>query len=219
MHSRWLLAQSAGFPLLVAVILFAAAGRIDLPLYWAYIAVLGALSIGGLLLIGEDLAHERMRPGGQAPPVSLRLALFFCIAHWLIAGLDRGRYHWSDRLPLALRLIAFVVYVLGFALTLWAMHVNPFFSSAVRIQRERGQRVVEAGPYRWVRHPGYAGAIPAMTASGLVLCSWLATALGAAGALWLAWRTAAEDRMLRTELAGYQDYARQVRWRLLPGIW
>jgi protein-S-isoprenylcysteine O-methyltransferase Ste14 len=219
MPSGSLLAQSAGFPILVAIILFAAAGRIDLPLYWTYVAVVGALSIGGLFLIGEDLARERMRPGGGPPPSSLRLALLFCLAHWLIAGLDRGRYHWSDSVPLALRLIAVVVFVLGFALTLWAMHVNPFFSSAVRIQRERGHRVIAAGPYRWVRHPGYAGAIPAIMASGLVLCSWLATALGAAGALWLVWRTAVEDRMLYAELAGYRDYARRVRWRLLPGVW
>jgi protein-S-isoprenylcysteine O-methyltransferase Ste14 len=219
MPSGSLLAQSAGFPILVAIILFAAAGRIDLPFYWTYVAVVGALSIGGLFLIGEDLARERMRPGGGPPPSSLRLALLFCLAHWLIAGLDRGRYHWSDSVPLALRLIAVVVFVLGFALTLWAMHVNPFFSSAVRIQRERGHRVIAAGPYRWVRHPGYAGAIPAIMASGLVLCSWLATALGAAGALWLVWRTAVEDRMLYAELAGYRDYARRVRWRLLPGVW
>ena len=219
MPSRWLLVQSAGFPALPAFILFAAAGRINLPLYWTYIAVLEALSIGGLLLIGEDLARERMRPGGQPPPWSPRFALFSCLAHWLIAGLDRGRYHWSDRIPLALRLVAFVVFVLGFALTLWAMHVNPFFSSAVRIQRERGQHVIAAGPYRWVRHPGYAGAIPAITASGLVLCSWLATALGAMGALWLLWRTAVEDRMLWRELLGYQDYTRQVRRRLVPGVW
>jgi protein-S-isoprenylcysteine O-methyltransferase Ste14 len=219
MPSRWLLAQSAGFPALPALILFAAAGRVNLPLYWAYIAVLEALSIGGLLLIGEDLARERMRPGGQPPPWSLRFALFFCLAHWLIAGLDRGRYQWSDRMPLAVRLVAFVVFVLGFALTLWAMHVNPFFSSAVRIQRERGQHVIAAGPYRRVRHPGYAGAIPAITASGLVLCSWLATALGAMGALWLLWRTAVEDRMLSRELLSYQDYTRQVRWRLVPGVW
>jgi len=121
--------------------------------------------------------------------------------------------------PLSLRLIALAVFILGFALMLWAMDANPFFSSAVRIQPDRGQRVIAVGPYRWVRHPGYAGAIPAMTASGPVLGSWLATALGAAGVLWLVWRTGMEDQMLRTELVGYDDYARKVRWRLLPGVW
>jgi protein-S-isoprenylcysteine O-methyltransferase Ste14 len=160
-----------------------------------------------------------MRPGGKPPPWSLRLGLLLCLLYWVLAGLDRGRFHWSDALPLLLRLAALAVFAAGSAVGLCAMHVNRFFSSAVRLQAERGQRVVDEGPYRWVRHPGYAAAIPTMVASGLVLCSWLATALGAAGALWLVWRTAVEDRMLRTGLPGYQDYARRVRSRLLLGIW
>jgi protein-S-isoprenylcysteine O-methyltransferase Ste14 len=214
-----MLAQTFGFPLLVAVILFAAAGRFDLPLYWVYVAIIAALSLGGLFLIGEDLARERMRPGGKPLPWSLRIAFLLCVLYWAIAGLDRGRFHWSDTVPLQLGLAALPVFAAGSAFGLWAMHVNRFFSSAVRLQQDRGQRVVADGPYRWVRHPGYAGGIPAIAASGLVLCSWLATGLGAAGALWLVRRTLVEDRMLQTGLPGYADYARQVRWRLLPGVW
>jgi protein-S-isoprenylcysteine O-methyltransferase Ste14 len=214
-----LLLQAAGFPVLVAIVLFGAAGRIDLPLYWIYVAIVAALSVGGLFLIGEDLARERMRPGGRPPPFSLRAAFLLCLIHWAVAGLDRGRFHWSDGVPLSLRLAALAAFALGLALTLWAMHVNRFFSSAVRLQRERGQRVVADGPYRRVRHPGYLGAIPAMLASGLVLGSGLATALGAFGAAWLLRRTSIEDRLLRAELSGYEDYARRVRWRLVPGLW
>jgi protein-S-isoprenylcysteine O-methyltransferase Ste14 len=217
--SRRLIVQSAGFPALVALILFGTAGRVDLPIYWIYVAIVAAISVGGLYLIGEDLARERMRPGGKSPPWSLNLAFLLCLLHWAIAGFDRGRFHWSDGVPLSLRLAALAVFALGLALTLWAMHVNRFFSSAVRIQADRGQHVVADGPYRWVRHPGYLGAIPAMTASGLVLCSWLATAIGALGSLWLLWRTLAEDRLLRAELPGYEAYAERVRWRLLPGFW
>ena len=215
----WVLAQSFGFPLLVAVVLFASSGRFDLPFYWVYVAMVAALSVGGLFVIGEDLARERLRPGGKPPPWSLRVAFLSSILYWAIAGLDRGRFHWSDTVPLPLRLAALAVFAAGSAVGLWAMHVNRFFSSAVRLQQDRGQRVVADGPYRWVRHPGYAGAIPAMIASGLVLCSWLATGLGAAGALWLLRRTLVEDRMLRAGLPDYADYARQVRWRLLPGLW
>jgi len=215
----WMLAQAFGFPLLVAVILLGAAGRLDLPLYWAYIAVIAALSVGGLFLIGEDLARERMRPGGKPPPRSLRIAFLSCLLYWAIAGLDRGRFHWSDTVPLSLRLAALVVFAAGSGAGLWAMHVNRFFSSAVRLQTERGQHVIDDGPYRWVRHPGYSAAIPTMVASGLVLCSWLAALLGVLGALWLVRRTVVEDRMLRAELRGYADYARRVRWRLLPGLW
>lgn len=99
------------------------------------------------------------------------------------------------------------------------MHVNRFFSSVIRIQRERGHHLVTGGPYRWVRHPGYAAALPAIVASGLALGSWLATATGALGVPLLLWRTIAEDRVLRVELPGYKGYSQQVRWRLLPGIW
>jgi protein-S-isoprenylcysteine O-methyltransferase Ste14 len=214
-----LLAQAFGFPLLIALILFAAAGRIGLPLYWVYVAIMTAVSVGGLFMIGEDLARERMRPGGEPPPWSLRLAFSLCVLHWAIAGLDRGRFHWSARLPFWLRLVALAVFAVGLALSMWAVYINPFFSSAVRIQKERGQRVIAEGPYRWIRHPGYAGAIPALAASGLVLGSWLAAALGALGSVWLVWRTFVEDRMLGSQLEGYADYARRVCWRLVPGVW
>ena len=107
----------------------------------------------------------------------------------------------------------------GLALFVWAMHVNRFFSSVVRIQRERGHHLVSSGPYRWVRHPGYAGAIPAIVASGIVLCSWLATAVGALGVPLVLWRVIVEDRTLQAELPGYPEYAQRVRWLLLPGVW
>lgn len=217
--SRWIAIQTFGFVLLVAVVLFGTAGRLDIPMFWAYVAVIGGFSLAGLFLIDEDLARERVRPGGQPLGLRLRLAFLMCLAHWAIAGLDRGRFHWSDTVPLSLRLAGIVVFAAGLLLVLWAMHVNRFFSSVVRIQRERGHRLVTSGPYRWVRHPGYAGAIPAVAASGMALCSWAATAVGALSVPLLVWRTIAEDRLLRVELAGYEAYAQSVRWRLLPGVW
>ena len=214
-----LIAQTVGFILLVAVVLFATAGRLDLPMFWLYLAVLGGVCAASLLLIDEDLAQERMRPGGRPVGLRLRLAFLLCIAHWAIAGLDRGRFHWSDNVPLLPRLVAIIVFATGLSLFIWAMHVNRFFSSVTRIQRERGHHLVTTGPYRWVRHPGYAGAIPATVASGIALCSWLAAAIGAIGVPLLLWRTIAEDRMLRAELPGYEAYAQSVRWRLLRGVW
>jgi protein-S-isoprenylcysteine O-methyltransferase Ste14 len=199
--------------------LFGTAGQVDVPMFWLYLAILAGVSVAGLLLIDDDLLKERMRPGGQPLGWRLRLVFLLCIAHWAIAGLDRGRFHWSDHVPRALRLAAAIAFAAGLSLFVWAMHVNPFFSSVVRIQRERGHRLVTGGPYRWVRHPGYAGAIPAVIASGMALCSWLATAVGALGVPLLLWRTIAEDRTLLAGLAGYAEYAQKVRWRLLPGIW
>ena len=211
-------AQTLGFILLVAVILFGAGGRIPIPIFWTYIVVFAAASVASLFLIDEDLARERMRPGGHRPALRFYFIFLLCIAHWTIAGLDR-RFHWSDTVPLSLRIAALAVFAAGWAFCLWAIHVNRFFSSIVRIQRERGHQVVTAGPYRWVRHPGYAGAIPVLVASGIALCSWLATALGALGVPLLLWRTIIEDRTLRAQLPGYTEYAEQVRWRLLPGVW
>ena len=211
--------QTAGFLLLVAAMLFGAAGRPDIPMFWLYLGVLGAVSIAALFLIDEDLAQERLRPGGQPPGFRLRLVFLLGIAHWVIAGLDRGRFHWSDNVPRVLRLGAIIAFAAGLSLLLWAMHVNRFFSSVVRIQRERGHHLVTGGPYRWVRHPGYAGAIPAVVTSGIVLCSWPATAIGVLGVPLLLWRLIVEDRTLQAELPGYPEYAQAVRWRLLPGVW
>jgi protein-S-isoprenylcysteine O-methyltransferase Ste14 len=210
--------QTAGFLLLMAGVLFGAAGRIDIPIFWAYVGILAAISVAAIFLIDEDLARERMRPGGHPPQPRLYFIFLLCVAHWTIAGLDR-RFHWSDTVPLSLRIAALVVFAAGLSLFVWAMHVNRFFSSVVRIQHERGHQTVTAGPYRWVRHPGYAGAIPAIVASGMALCSWLATALGALGVPLLIRRTIIEDRTLRADLPGYAEYAQRVRWRVLPGLW
>ena len=213
-----IIGQTVGFLLLIAVALFGAAGRIDIPMFWVYIVVLAGISAASLFLIDEDLAQERVRPGGKPIGIRLQLVFLLCIAHWVVAGLDR-RFHWSDSVPLALRIAAVVVFTAGLSLFVWAIHVNRFFSSVVRIQRERGHHLVTSGPYRRVRHPGYAGAIPATAASGVALCSWFATAIGALGVLLLLWRTIVEDQTLRAELPGYDAYAETVRWRLLPGLW
>src|SRR5437016_4917320 len=108
----------------------------------------------------------------------------------------------------------------GGALALGAMRVNRFFSSVIRIQTDRGQRVVTTGPYAFVRHPGYTAGILVIVASGPALGSWLAAALVVIFSLpFLLYRTTTEDQILQVELAGYSDYATRVRWRLLPGIW
>ncbi|UQR62264.1 isoprenylcysteine carboxylmethyltransferase family protein [Bradyrhizobium sp. C-145] len=108
----------------------------------------------------------------------------------------------------------------GYALALWAMHVNRFFSSVIRIQSDRGQYVVTTGPYAFVRHPGYTAGILIIAASGPALESWLAAALVVIFSQpFLLHGTITEDRILHVELAGYSDYAARVRWRLVPSIW
>ena len=108
---------------------------------------------------------------------------------------------------------------IGFGLLIWSMLVNSYFSTAVRIQEDRGQRVISEGPYRVVRHPGYAGGVLVIFGSALALNSLLALVPAVIFWLVLINRTAIEDRMLQGELAGYADYAAKVRYRLIPGIW
>ena len=108
---------------------------------------------------------------------------------------------------------------MGYAFSLWAMRVNPFFATVVRIQSERGHRVVDQGPYRWVRHPGYAGAVVAHLALPVALGSLWGLAPAVLGCLFLLARIQAEERTLRSGLTGYPEYASRVRWRLVPGVW
>jgi protein-S-isoprenylcysteine O-methyltransferase Ste14 len=104
-------------------------------------------------------------------------------------------------------------------LTNWAVSANRFFSAVVRIQRDRGHRVVDTGPYRLVRHPGYLGSMIHMPGAALALGSMWALPLVAAVAAVMVARTALEDRTLRAELGGYEEYSRRVRFRLMPGLW
>ena len=212
--------QSGVFFVLAMAALFGSAGTFALPAFWVYLAILAGIFIASILLLDPDLARERLRPGGQKPPLALRLFSGVLVLHWIVAGLDRGRFHWSDTVPLWLQAAALVVLAGSYAFCLWAMRVNRFFSSVVRIQSDRGQHVVSSGPYAVIRHPGYLAGILVMVTSGIALGSWLATVFLVALSLpFLMYRVITEDRVLQADLPGYADYAARVRWRLCPGLW
>jgi protein-S-isoprenylcysteine O-methyltransferase Ste14 len=136
----------------------------------------------------------------------------------IVAGLDH-RFGWSPVFPLWLIVLGIFLIALGYAFSVWAFVENRFFSSVVRIQTDRGHVVCDSGPYRIVRHPGYAGNILPLLGIVLALSS-LWTLIPAAVALVIAViRTALEDRTLQDELPGYKEYARRVRYRLFPGIY
>jgi protein-S-isoprenylcysteine O-methyltransferase Ste14 len=212
--------QTGVFFVVAAVALFASAGSLAIPSFWVYLALLAAVFVASFVWVDPDLARERMRPGGGKPPLALRLYSGVLLLHLVIAGLDRGRLHWSDGVPPWLQALGLIAVAGGYAWCLWAMHVNRFFSSVVRIQTDRGQYVVSSGPYAVVRHPGYTGAILIMVASGIALGSWLSAAMLIVYSVpFLLYRAITEDRTLQTELPGYRDYAQRVRWRLFPGVW
>jgi protein-S-isoprenylcysteine O-methyltransferase Ste14 len=212
--------QAGLFVVAAAAALFAAAGTVAIPGFWAYLAIFAAVMTISFAMLDSDLLRERMRPGGKKPPLALRLFSLVLFVHWIVAGLDRGRFHWSDNVPVWLQGGGLFAVATGYGLALWAMRVNRFFSSVIRIQTDRGQQVVTTGPYAFVRHPGYTAGILIILASGPALGSWLAGALLVIFSLpFLLHRAITEDRILQAELAGYSDYAARVRWRLLPGIW
>ncbi len=212
--------QSVLFVVLIAVALFASAGTVAIAGFWIYVAIYALAFVVSFAILDPDLLRERMRPGGQRPPVVLRVFTVILFAHWIVAGLDRGRFHWSDTVPVWLQAAAFIVTMASWALALWAMRVNRFFSSVARIQSDRGQHVITGGPYAVIRHPGYLAGFAIVLASGLALGSWLATAVLVIPCVpGLLVRAVTEDRMLQADLPGYRDYASHVRWRILPGIW
>lgn len=208
------------FVVAAAAALFTAAGTVAILGFWAYLAIFAVVMIVSFAALDPDLLRERMRPGGKKSPLSLKIFSLVLFLHWIVAGLDRGRFHWSDDVPAWLQGVCLLTVAGGYALALWAMRVNRFFSSVIRIQTDRGQYVVTTGPYVFVRHPGYTAGILIIAASGPALGSWLAAAIVVIFSLpFLLYRTIVEDRILQVELAGYSDYAARVRWRLLPGVW
>ena len=212
--------QTIMFFFLAAAALFASAGTFAIAVFWIYLAIFAGIFVASFLLLDPDLARERMRPGGKKPPTALWLFSGVLLLHWIVAGLDRGRFHWSDTVPLWLQILGLVAVAGSYAFALWAMSVNRFFSSVIRLQSDRGQYVVTTGPYAVIRHPGYTAGIVIMLASGVALGSWLAAAFLAVTTLpFLLYRAIAEDRFLHAELPGYRDYAARVRWRLMPGLW
>lgn len=208
----------------MAVALFWSAGRINWWAAWAAIAVwLAFYAAMDILLLrfNPELMAERLSPpkGAKAwDRAILSLLRLTQLARYILAGLDQ-RYGWTVGFPVAAQLAGLVVCVLSYALLAWAMTSNAFFSQIVRIQSERGHAVVTRGPYRYVRHPAYVGMILFEPAMSTLLASWPAIIAGGFCAILLILRTAFEDRTLQAELSGYGNYARQVRYRLLPGIW
>jgi len=136
----------------------------------------------------------------------------------LVAGLDH-RYNWSPEFPLWLIVIGFILISLGYAFAAWALAENRFFSSVVRIQTDRGHVVCDSGPYRFVRHPGYGGNLLALFGIVLALGSVWTLIPAAVASIIAVIRTALEDSTLQGELPGYPDYARRVRYRLIPWIY
>ena len=169
-----------------------------------------------------DLIEERAKPGPGTKwwdKIFLALYLPMYLGVYLIACLDAGRFGWSPPLPIAVYILGYLVLFLAHYLVMWAMWTNMFFSSTVRIQTDRGHTVVQDGPYRFMRHPGYVGAIVMPACFSLVLGSLWGLIPSGVIAILLIIRTYLEDVTLQRELPGYAEYAGNVKYRLVPRIW
>lgn len=208
----------------IGMILFIAAGRLDWTWAWVYLGVSAAVVIifGIFFMPGHlDLIAERseVKEGTKGwDKVVTTAMLVVTLAMFVVAGLDY-RFGWSGEVTPAVHVIAAVVMVLGYVILYWAMLTNRFFATTVRIQTERDHQVVDGGPYRFVRHPGYVGIVVDTLASLVLLGSWWALAIGALDVALYVVRTALEDRTLQAELPGYKAYAERTRYRLIPGIY
>ena len=210
--------------LLMAVVLFISAGRLDWVWSWVYIGTYFiGIAINALVILprNPEMIAERAEIKEDAKGWDKTLGILIAIptlGMLIVAGLD-VRFGWSAPLPVAVHLIALAIGALGSALFSWALASNAYFSRVVRLQMDRGHTVATGGPYRHVRHPGYAAMVISSLATPPMLGSlWALIPAGLIACLYVV-RTALEDKTLQAELAGYQDYARQVRYRLVPGAW
>jgi protein-S-isoprenylcysteine O-methyltransferase Ste14 len=208
-------------------VLFISAGRLQWWEGWAYTGMtlfVLVLSRSLILIKSPDMARERAEAGQREDvkvwdkillPVT---AIYGPLVSWIVAGLDE-RFSWTPDLPDNIQIIALFVIFLGSMVGTWAMMVNRFFSSYVRIQADRGHTVVSAGPYRLVRHPGYAGSLLAWIAAPVFFSSYWVAIPSVTVIILTIIRTGLEDRTLKEELPGYSEYIERVRYRLVPGVW
>jgi len=205
--------------------LFVAAGRLDWIRGWISVA----LSVVGMTAVRVIVQHYNApllearakwhhKDAKFFDKVFLAVCLLLISIQPAIGGLDAVRYEWTS-MPFALVYVGTVLFALALFVITWAAVVNPFAETSVRIQTDRGHTVVTSGPYRFVRHPMYVGAILMYLSTPLILGSGWALGLGALIMTLFIWRTGLEDRTLRQELAGYEQYAATTRYRLVPGLW
>ena len=207
----------------LAGLVFVLARRLDWTLGWIYVGIVVVtltINLASLLRWNPELIRRRvgLRKGTKTWD-SVWLVLFtpVVIAIYAVAVLEARDEPWSA--PGAAWLLGLAIFVPGWALVIWSMVVNPFFEKAVRIQTDHGHRVIDTGPYAYLRHPGYVGFVGWMLSTPLLLASAWAFVPALLAVVCLVIRTALEDRTLHAELPGYAEYAARVRFRLIPGVW
>jgi protein-S-isoprenylcysteine O-methyltransferase Ste14 len=224
---RPLLKRVAGVFVVILVmdlLLFIPAGHLDWPAAWILSLLYGVFLLAYVVwgtLRAPDLLKERSQVAENVKgwdKIIMAVYTVLLLATLVLAALEVGRFQWSQ-MPVGLQVLGLVVMVLAGGLIFWTILTNAYLGRMVRIQEDRGHQVVTGGPYHYVRHPMYVGIILLFPGMALFLGSWWALVPASLIAMLMVIRTALEDRALRAELPGYAEYAQQVRYRLLPGVW
>lgn len=207
--------------ILIAILLLVSAGKTDWIYAWVYIISSLLVIIINACIFPRELISERGRKKDNVEKWDKLISGLLTLpwfALYIISGLDI-RFGLSLELATWIHISGLVIFILGNALVSWAMISNIYFSTAVRIQYDRGHHVSIGGPYRFMRHPGYMGMIIYLLATPLILGSiWAFIPASLTGILFII-RTAFEDNTLKNKLEGYKEYAERVKYRLIPGIW
>ena len=209
-----------------AALLFVCAGTLLWPAGWAFMALFFGFALAIILWLARkepELLAERMSsPMQSGQPLWDKVfvvAVMVLFVAWLILmPLDAVRFGWSE-VPGWLQILGALGVVLSFYIMFLTFRENAFLAVVVKVQEERGQSVVSTGPYRYIRHPMYASTFLFFPGSALLLGSWWGLLLCVALLGLLVWRIPLEERMLENGLAGYDEYARKVRYRLIPRVW
>ncbi|MCL4393422.1 MAG: isoprenylcysteine carboxylmethyltransferase family protein [Chloroflexi bacterium] len=207
-----------------AAVLFLSAGRVEWVAAWVYVAAyLACVAVNAVVLLPKhpEMIAERAAPKENVKSWDKTLSGLVGVASMIalvVAGMDY-RFAWSPGFALGVEGLGLAFLVLGYALFSWAMASNEFFSTLVRIQDDRGHAVASGGPYRFIRHPGYAGWVILSAGGPLLLGSLWALVPTALSVLLMVLRTSFEDATLQAELSGYTEYAAHVRFKLVPGVW
>ena len=210
-----------------AIIFFSAAEVFYIPRAWLFFIITIFYYISSIFIIYRTTPDLMYHRGGEAfrkdtkswdKPILLTYTILGVYGQFFVAGYDVGRIHW---LPLGLDYlgIGLILYIISCALIVWAMIKNPFFEPTVRLQKERGQRVISSGPYQIIRHPGYLSGILWHLSVSLILGSSLALVYSGLIIIILIVRTYLEDQTLKRELEGYHEYSNKVKYRLFPLLW
>ena len=212
------------FGLVLGLLLFIAAGTVFWFYGWIFLILLYSFVVALFIwvlrhdpaLIEERTGFKSNEPAWDKAYIVLAYPVVgICL---IIMPLDAVRFHWSQ-MPTWLHFVGAIVLLSSFYLTYRTYRENPYLSSAVRIQQERGQTVVSTGPYRYVRHPLYTSALLFFLGSALLLGSWIGVILGLLIEGILARRAVREEQVLQNGLKGYDVYMARVRWRLIPHVW